>query len=178
MPLIVVTADRPPELQGVGAPQTIDQRNLYGSSVRRYIDAGVADDERRDDWRRMARRAYESSTGESPGPVQVNLAFREPLVGSAGQLPAPFGEPTSRRTRLGSRPLSTAQMAALAARLRKRRGSSSLAQAERARRVSTRWPRGSAGRCWLIRSVARATNVSPLCVMPTRYCAMRIWHVR
>ncbi len=122
VPLIVVTADRPPELQGVGAPQTIDQRNLYGSSVRRYIDAGVADDEQRDDWRRMARRAYESSTGESPGPVQVNLAFREPLVGSAGQLPAPFGEPTSRRTRLGSRPLSTAQMAALAARLRKRRG--------------------------------------------------------
>ena len=122
VPLIVVTADRPPELQGVGAPQTIDQRNLYGSSVRRYIDAGVADDERCDDWRRVARRAYESSTGESPGPVQLNIAFREPLVGSAGQLPAPFGEPTSRLTRVGSRPLSTAQIAALAARLRKRRG--------------------------------------------------------
>jgi len=122
VPLIVVTADRPPELQGVGAPQTIDQRNLYGSSVRRYIDAGVADDERRDDWRRMARRAYESSTGESPGPVQLNIAFREPLVGSAGQLPARLGEPTGRLMRLGSRPLSTSQMAALTARLRKRRG--------------------------------------------------------
>jgi len=122
VPLIVVTADRPPELQGVGAPQTIDQRNLYGSSVRRYIDAGVADDERRDDWRRMARRAYESSTGESPGPVQLNIAFCEPLVGSAGQLPARLGEPTSRLTRVGSQPLSTAQIAALAARLRKRRG--------------------------------------------------------
>jgi len=122
VPLIVVTADRPPELQGVGAPQTIDQRNLYGSSVRRYIDAGVADDERCDDWRRVARRAYESSTGESPGPVQLNIAFREPLVGSAGQLPARLGEPTSRLTRVGSQPLSTAQIAALAARLRKRRG--------------------------------------------------------
>ncbi len=122
VPLIVVTADRPPELQGVGAPQTIDQRNLYGSSVRRYIDAGVADDERCDDWRRVARRAYESSTGESPGPVQLNIAFREPLVGRAGQLPARLGEPTSRLMRLGSRPLSTAQIAALAARLRKRRG--------------------------------------------------------
>lgn len=126
VPLIVVTADRPPELQGVGAPQTIDQRNLYGSSVRRYIDAGVADDERRDEWRRMARRAYESSTGESPGPVQVNIAFREPLVGNAGPMPARLDDQTSRGTRLGSRlgsrRLSTSQMAALASRLRKRRG--------------------------------------------------------
>jgi 2-succinyl-5-enolpyruvyl-6-hydroxy-3-cyclohexene-1-carboxylate synthase len=122
VPLIVVTADRPPELQGVGAPQTIDQRHLYGSSVRRFIDAGVADDERRDDWRRMARRAYESSTGESPGPVQVNIAFREPLVGSAGQIPARLDESTRRGAYRGARQLSTAQLAALAARLRGRRG--------------------------------------------------------
>ena len=45
VPLLVMTADRPPELQGVGAAQTIDQRNLYGNAVRLFIDAGVPDDD-------------------------------------------------------------------------------------------------------------------------------------
>jgi len=122
VPLIVVTADRPPELQGVGAPQTIDQRNLYGSAVRSFIDAGVADDERRDEWRRMARRAHAAATGASPGPVQLNVAFREPLVGSAGQLPARQEESLTHVAKGRARPLSTAQLAALAAHLRGRRG--------------------------------------------------------
>ena len=43
VPLLALTADRPPELQGVGAPQTIDQRHLYGRSVRAFIDTGVPD---------------------------------------------------------------------------------------------------------------------------------------
>jgi len=122
VPLIVVTADRPPELQGVGAPQTIDQRNLYGSAVRSFIDAGVADDERRDEWRRMARRTHAAATGASPGPVQLNVAFREPLVGSAGQLPARQEESLTHVAKGRARPLSTAQLAALAAHLRGRRG--------------------------------------------------------
>src|SRR6185503_20784147 len=41
VPMLVLTADRPPELHGVGAPQTIDQTNLYGTAVRRFEDPGV-----------------------------------------------------------------------------------------------------------------------------------------
>ena len=43
--MLVLTADRPPELHGVGAPQTIDQTNLYGGAVRWFHDPGVAVDE-------------------------------------------------------------------------------------------------------------------------------------
>ena len=41
VPMLVLTADRPPELQGIGAPQTIDQIELYGGVVRRFADPGV-----------------------------------------------------------------------------------------------------------------------------------------
>ena len=51
VPMLVCTADRPPELQGVGAAQTIDQQNLYGASTRLFVDAGIADDTERDNWR-------------------------------------------------------------------------------------------------------------------------------
>ena len=87
VPMLVCTADRPPELQGVGAPQTIDQRNLYGSSVRRFEDPGVADDVHVATWRSLARRVVESTVGSDAGPVHLNLAFREPLVGTPGPLP-------------------------------------------------------------------------------------------
>ena len=43
VPLLALTADRPPELQGIGAPQTIDQQNLFGTVVRCFADPGVAD---------------------------------------------------------------------------------------------------------------------------------------
>nr|MBU6202673.1 2-succinyl-5-enolpyruvyl-6-hydroxy-3-cyclohexene-1-carboxylic-acid synthase [Acidobacteriota bacterium] len=87
IPLIVLTADRPPELQGVGAPQTTDQQRLYGSSVRWFVDAGVPDDVESGGWRRLARRIFAAATGGRPGPVHLNLPFREPLVGRAGVLP-------------------------------------------------------------------------------------------
>lgn len=91
VPLIVLTADRPPELQGVGAPQTIDQRNLFGVAVRRYIDIAPANENEASRWRGIARDVLAAATGERPGPVQVNLAFREPLLGVAGLLPDPDG---------------------------------------------------------------------------------------
>lgn len=87
VPMLVCTADRPPELQGVGAPQTIDQRNLYGSSTRRFEDPGVPDDADAHAWRSLARRVVHASMGPDAGPVHLNLAFREPLVGTPGQLP-------------------------------------------------------------------------------------------
>ncbi|MEY2433278.1 MAG: 2-succinyl-5-enolpyruvyl-6-hydroxy-3-cyclohexene-carboxylate synthase [Acidimicrobiaceae bacterium] len=88
VPLLVCTADRPPELRDVGAPQTIDQTNLYGRAPRWYFDPGVADVAMRDSWRSIAGRAVAVAIGDPPGPVHLNLPFRDPLVGDPGPLPA------------------------------------------------------------------------------------------
>ena len=85
--MLVVTADRPPELHGVGAPQTIEQTDLYGGAVRWFHDPGVAVDEQRSSWRSIAATAWGRAGDDTPGPVHLNLAFREPLVGVVGQLP-------------------------------------------------------------------------------------------
>ena len=90
VPLIAATADRPPELQGVAAPQTIDQQHLYGGSVRWFVDAGVPSEETRGAWRSLGARSVAEALGaggRGPGPVQVNLPFRDPLVGEPGELP-------------------------------------------------------------------------------------------
>lgn len=91
VPMLVCTADRPPELQGVGAPQTIDQQNLYGAKVLDFVNIEVADDAEKDSWRSIARRVFEISVGagadQKSGPIHVNLQFREPLVGVAEDLP-------------------------------------------------------------------------------------------
>jgi 2-succinyl-5-enolpyruvyl-6-hydroxy-3-cyclohexene-1-carboxylate synthase len=88
VPLLVCTADRPPELVDVAAPQAIDQTHLYGRSVRWFHSPGVADDAARARWRPLAARAYAEATGARSGPVHLNLPFREPLLGTAGPLPA------------------------------------------------------------------------------------------
>jgi 2-succinyl-5-enolpyruvyl-6-hydroxy-3-cyclohexene-1-carboxylate synthase len=95
VPLLVCTADRPPELRDVGAPQTIDQTQLYGAASRWFFDPGVADDSMRDSWRSIAARAFAETVGTPPGPVHLNLPFRDPLVADAGALPAgrPDGAP-------------------------------------------------------------------------------------
>ena len=82
VPLVVCTADRPPELRDVGAPQTIDQQMIFGRSVRWFSDPGVADAASRSTWRSLASRTVaEAVTGPGgPGPVHVNLPFREPLI--------------------------------------------------------------------------------------------------
>lgn len=87
VPVLVCTADRPPELQAVGAPQTIDQQNLYGVAVRKFINAEVADDAQANSWRDLAQTAFVSTVGQRQGPVHLNLQFREPLVGEATELP-------------------------------------------------------------------------------------------
>ena len=100
VPLIACTADRPPELQGVGAPQTIDQRHLFGAAVRWYAEPGAPDAALAGTWRSLAARAVADAGGASgaPGPVHLNLAFREPLLGDPGPLPAgrPNGAPWHR----------------------------------------------------------------------------------
>ena len=83
LPLIVLTADRPPELRGIGAGQTIDQIKLFGESVRWFCEVGThaADDEGLLHYRSVACRALSRARGEvRPGPVHLNLPWREPLA--------------------------------------------------------------------------------------------------
>lgn len=77
LPLLVMTADRPPELHHVGAPQTMPQDRLFGDTVRHVEVPGVARPEAAASWRPMAARWCERAHG---GPVHVNLAFIEPLA--------------------------------------------------------------------------------------------------
>lgn len=83
VPLLVLTADRPPELRGVGAGQAIDQLKLYGESVRWFCEVGTheADDGGLLHFRSTACRAFAAARGEPrPGPVHLNFPFREPLA--------------------------------------------------------------------------------------------------
>jgi 2-succinyl-5-enolpyruvyl-6-hydroxy-3-cyclohexene-1-carboxylate synthase len=83
VPLVVLSADRPPELRGIGAGQTIDQIKLYGSSVRWFCEVGThaADDQGLLHYRATACRALATARGEvQPGPVHLNLPWREPLA--------------------------------------------------------------------------------------------------
>jgi len=85
VPMLVLTSDRPAELRGVGAPQTIDQLELFGSHAVWFHDPDVAEATTSGTWRPLADEAFDRSAG---GPVQLNLPFREPLVGR----PLPMSE--------------------------------------------------------------------------------------
>ena len=82
VPLVVLTADRPPELREVGAGQTIDQIGLYGRAAKWFFEVGTHDaTPARMRWMRMlACRAVWTSLEGRPGPVHLNVALREPLV--------------------------------------------------------------------------------------------------
>ncbi len=99
VPLIVLTADRPPELREVGAGQTIDQLKLYGDATKWFFEVGTheASPERLRWMRTLACRAYWTAADGPPGPVHLNFALREPLV-----LDQPLPEDTSGRD--GDRP--------------------------------------------------------------------------
>jgi 2-succinyl-5-enolpyruvyl-6-hydroxy-3-cyclohexene-1-carboxylate synthase len=87
--LVLLTADRPPELRGVGANQTIDQVGLFGGYVRASFDAPVPGDAADEQtWHDLVLGLTRASMGLPPGPVHLNLPFREPLVGAPDVLPA------------------------------------------------------------------------------------------
>jgi 2-succinyl-5-enolpyruvyl-6-hydroxy-3-cyclohexene-1-carboxylate synthase len=99
-PLLLLTADRPPELRGVGANQTIDQRDLFGRYVKRCADAGVpADHPETEYWAGVALETAGAALAHPPGPAHVNLPFGEPLapsgddVGNSFHDPLPLGTP-------------------------------------------------------------------------------------
>jgi 2-succinyl-5-enolpyruvyl-6-hydroxy-3-cyclohexene-1-carboxylate synthase len=98
VPLLLLTADRPPELRGTGANQAIDQLHLFGRSVRWFHEVGVAEDRPGSvpHWRSVVARGVGAAIGlGSPaGPVHLNLPFREPTV------------PTSDDGRTRSRPFA------------------------------------------------------------------------
>ena len=89
VPLLVCTADRPAELHGISAPQTIVQRGLFGEAVRWAAEPGVVEGVPVSAWRSVASRAVAEATANvaGPGPVHLNFAFRDPLVEDAGELP-------------------------------------------------------------------------------------------
>ncbi|SEL35534.1 2-succinyl-5-enolpyruvyl-6-hydroxy-3-cyclohexene-1-carboxylate synthase [Blastococcus sp. DSM 46786] len=87
VPLLALTADRPPELRATGANQTIEQAGLYGAAVRWAADVGVPEAGREEEqnryWRSLAAKALTIASGTlsaDPGPVHLNLALREPLM--------------------------------------------------------------------------------------------------
>ncbi|HEX6393173.1 MAG TPA: 2-succinyl-5-enolpyruvyl-6-hydroxy-3-cyclohexene-1-carboxylic-acid synthase [Acidimicrobiales bacterium] len=97
VPLIAATSDRPPELHDVGAPQTVEQESLFSRAVRWAVSPGVPDLGSVATWRSLGSRIVVEATGSGgpAGPVHVNLAFREPLLGDAGSIGVPPGR-TSR----------------------------------------------------------------------------------
>lgn len=112
VPMLLVTADRPAELHGWGAPQTIEQTGLFGGVLRWQASPGVPEAATSRTWRSLASRALCEALGNPgrPGPVQLNLAFREPLTGRAGAFLATAPEVAAGRS--GSRPWHRALSAA------------------------------------------------------------------
>ena len=107
VPLIVLTSDRPPELRGIGAGQTIDQIGLYGSAARWFCEAGThdADDAGLLHMRSIACRAFgEASAGR--GPVHLNLSWRDPLGPEPMDGDVTATEPLALEGRSEERPLT------------------------------------------------------------------------
>ena len=88
VPLIVLTADRPPELREVGAGQSIDQIELYGSAAKWFVEVGTHDPGRATavHHRALACRAFWTAAGGRPGPVHLNFPLREPLAPAPEEL--------------------------------------------------------------------------------------------
>jgi 2-succinyl-5-enolpyruvyl-6-hydroxy-3-cyclohexene-1-carboxylate synthase len=89
IPLLLLTADRPPELQECGAGQTINQINLFGSFIREFYQSPLPclEQEYIHDLQTILQTAYSKSVDPNSGPVHINFSFREPLWPTADSTP-------------------------------------------------------------------------------------------
>ncbi|MXZ22453.1 MAG: 2-succinyl-5-enolpyruvyl-6-hydroxy-3-cyclohexene-1-carboxylic-acid synthase [Caldilineaceae bacterium SB0665_bin_25] len=91
VPLLLLTADRPPELRHSGANQTIDQVKMYGDHVLWAVDAALPEEEAPDvalrNVRTLAARCFAAASGIRKGPVHINFPFRKPLEPEAPYCP-------------------------------------------------------------------------------------------
>src|SRR5699024_11868204 len=97
VPLLLLTADRPHELRDVGAPQAMNQLNLYDSFVKYFFEMSLPEASREmlDYVRNRAQRAYFYEKEGNTGPLQLNFTIREPLTHDLNLL-AQFGQPIMR----------------------------------------------------------------------------------
>jgi len=113
VPLLLLTADRPHELRDVGAPQAMNQLNLYDSFVKYFFEMSLPEASREmlDYVRNRAQRAYFYAKEGNPGPVQLNFPIREPLTPDL-TLPALFGQPSMRQDKvtIGKKVLATEEI--------------------------------------------------------------------
>ncbi len=116
VPLVVVSANRPYDLLGSGANQTIEQFGIFGTQVRAAISLGLAEEglDTNSQWRSGVGRVLAAARGArtgNPGPVQFDIPLREPLVPEEGVGPHDgLGEFVGRD---GGRPWTTAQVGQL-----------------------------------------------------------------
>ncbi|MCG3173266.1 MAG: 2-succinyl-5-enolpyruvyl-6-hydroxy-3-cyclohexene-1-carboxylate synthase [Myxococcota bacterium] len=81
IPLLVISADRPPSGQWAGEPQSADQTRLFGGFVRRFADAGIPQpgDDALLGLRRLAMQLLAEASGAHAGPIHLNMPFHKPL---------------------------------------------------------------------------------------------------
>ncbi|MCX8085846.1 MAG: 2-succinyl-5-enolpyruvyl-6-hydroxy-3-cyclohexene-1-carboxylic-acid synthase [Rhodocyclaceae bacterium] len=113
VPLVALTADRPPERLGWGANQTIDQTKLYGDHVRAFFalpPPGAAP--QGEFLRALASRLIEAALAPLPGPVHANFPFREPLLPETLPAPPPLPAPLRVQSAAPSLPAGIEDVAA------------------------------------------------------------------
>ncbi|MGM0578867.1 MAG: 2-succinyl-5-enolpyruvyl-6-hydroxy-3-cyclohexene-1-carboxylic-acid synthase [Myxococcota bacterium] len=115
LPLLLLTADRPPELQRAGAPQTMDQGALFAPYVRWSADPGAPTPDADPRFlRTLGARAADVAAGPHPGPVHLNLPYREPLWAPGLEAPTPPAHGDGARVIRGAPTLPRAEVDALA----------------------------------------------------------------